>query len=101
MKTIETKAVISAQDSTGATFAQVAQKLNHLENTAASAGSRVGAVSAGLEGTLARSTRALGVASMAGSVVGGMALHASLKTYENVDDARRAVKALLEQTEAQ
>ncbi|MGD9657400.1 MAG: hypothetical protein AB7U61_07125 [Methylocystis sp.] len=40
-RTIETKAVISAQDKTGATFAAVAQKLRNIENTASAASRRM------------------------------------------------------------
>ena len=43
-KTIETKAIIRAQDKTGATFAQVAQKLRGLEQTAAGASRRMDSV---------------------------------------------------------
>ena len=43
LKTIETRAVISAQDKTGATFAEVAQKLKRMESAANEAGRRVGA----------------------------------------------------------
>lgn len=48
VKTIETRAVISAQDRTGATFASVANKLRSLESTAASATRRLDRVSAGM-----------------------------------------------------
>jgi hypothetical protein len=41
MKTIETKAVISAEDRTGQTFAAVSAKMKGLEQTAARAGERV------------------------------------------------------------
>jgi hypothetical protein len=41
VKTIETRAIISAQDQTGATFSQVAQKLKQVENAAQKASSTV------------------------------------------------------------
>lgn len=47
-RTIETKAVISAQDKTGATFSAVAQKLRGLEQTAASASRRMDSVARGM-----------------------------------------------------
>jgi TP901 family phage tail tape measure protein len=47
-RTIETRAVISAQDKTGATFAQVASKLKGLENNAASASRRMDSLARGM-----------------------------------------------------
>lgn len=47
-KTIETKAIISAQDRTGATFAQVAQKLKGMEAAAAQASRRMDAMTRGM-----------------------------------------------------
>jgi len=47
-KTIETRAVISAQDRTGNTFAAVAQKLRGLEQNAASASRRMDSVARGM-----------------------------------------------------
>jgi hypothetical protein len=41
VKTITTKAIIEAQDQTGATFAQIAKKLQGMEAQAASAGKRL------------------------------------------------------------
>jgi hypothetical protein len=41
VKTIETRAIISAQDQTGATFSQVAQKLKQVENAAQKASTTV------------------------------------------------------------
>jgi hypothetical protein len=111
LKTLETRAIISAQDKTGATFAQIAQKLKAVENAAAHASQRAAGVSAHVSGSLAQSNRAFAAAAAAGSVIGGLAVraaneaghavHAALTTYESVDDSRRAVKALLEQSEAE
>jgi TP901 family phage tail tape measure protein len=48
VKTIETRAVISAQDRTGSTFSQVGQKLRGLENNAISASRRMDALARGM-----------------------------------------------------
>ncbi len=48
VKTIETKAIISAQDKTGATFSAVAQKLRGMENAAASASRRMDGLARGM-----------------------------------------------------
>lgn len=53
-KTIETRAVISAQDKTGQTFAQVAQKLRGLEQNAAAASRRMDSVARGMSAVGAR-----------------------------------------------
>jgi hypothetical protein len=48
LKTIETRAVISAQDKTGTTFAQVAQKLKGMEAAAAHVSRRMDSVARGM-----------------------------------------------------
>ncbi len=48
VKTIETRAVISAQDRTGATFSQVAQKLRGVENVASGLQRRLDGVARGM-----------------------------------------------------
>jgi TP901 family phage tail tape measure protein len=48
VKVIETKAIISAQDRTGATFAAVAAKLRGMENAAASASRRMDGLARGM-----------------------------------------------------
>jgi hypothetical protein len=47
-KTIETRAIISAQDKTGSTFAQVAQKLRGIGDTASSVNKRIDGVARGM-----------------------------------------------------
>jgi hypothetical protein len=111
LKTIETRAIVSAEDKTGATFSQIAQKLRGLEDTAARAGRQSAAVSKNVSGALAQSNRAFAAAAAAGSVIGTLAVraaarasgavHEALTTYESVDDSRRLVKALLEQSEGE
>lgn len=48
LKTIETRTIISAQDRTGATFSQVAQKLRSMEDGAARASKRMDALAGGM-----------------------------------------------------
>jgi TP901 family phage tail tape measure protein len=63
IKTIETKAIISAQDKTGATFAEIAQKLKNMEGVAKRASQTAGYVSASVGSNLGGiSTRVRAVA---------------------------------------
>jgi len=92
-RTIETKAIISASDQTGSTFAAVAQKLKHMENSAKSAqkglaaASRMGAETAGIS---AKASMAAGAAlsssglstfvmGAAGALASGAAAHAMIE----------------------
>jgi len=110
-KTIETKAIISASDQTGATFAHIAEKLKGIESAATAASKKSAAVGQNVSGALAKSNRAFAAATGASVIIGnlatravseaGSAVHAALATYSSVDDSRRAVKALIEQTESQ
>jgi hypothetical protein len=93
LKTIETKAIISAQDKTGATFSAVAQKLKKMEDTAhaasrgvrAAARAGVAAESASSKAYLAAGAglRAAGlesfVAGAATALASGAAAHALVK----------------------
>lgn len=72
LKTIETRAIISAQDKTGATFAQVAQKLRGLEATAMQASRRVDSMARGMSDVWIKQQQHLDVARrMASSVAPG------------------------------
>jgi hypothetical protein len=62
VKTIETKAIISAQDQTGATFAQVAQKLKAMEGAAQRANSRVNSVNSNIKSVGVAASAAVGAA---------------------------------------
>jgi hypothetical protein len=68
VKTIETRAIISAQDRTGSTFSQVANKLRGLENTAAAASRRMDNIARGMSGVGTRMRdRAIETAMVAGA----------------------------------
>jgi hypothetical protein len=80
LKTIETKAIISAQDQTGATFAEVAQKLRNMEGVAkrasetagrvgVSVGSSMGGISTRVQAAT-RSINAMGLAIAGLTVIG-------------------------------
>jgi hypothetical protein len=70
LKTIETKAVISAQDQTGTTFAQVAQKLRQMEDRAASAGKKLASTTKAVETARAASGKAAGASQIVGGAAG-------------------------------
>jgi hypothetical protein len=93
VKTIETKAIISAQDQTGATFAQVAQKLKAMEGATQRANGRVNAVNSNLNGTMQRQ----GAMTAAGAAVGAAALIAAERGIDKVSElARRTAETYKE-----
>lgn len=87
VKTIETRAVISAQDKTGATFAQVAQKLKQMEGVAKRANAHV-AASAGRVAAAQGRVAAIpaGVKAVAGVVAATGVVHGISKAlHANAD----------------
>jgi hypothetical protein len=111
LRTIETKAVISAQDQTGTTFAQVAQKLKQMENAAERASGRVAAVNANLGQVAQRRTAMTAASAMVGAASVMVAergiakvsqlASAAAQTYRTYDDLRRYQKAILGITDEQ
>jgi hypothetical protein len=92
-RVIETKAIISAQDQTGATFAQVAQKLKAMEGAAQRANGRVNAVNSNLSSTMQRQ----GAMTAAGAAVGAAALMAAERGIDKVSElARRTAETYRE-----
>lgn len=91
VKTIETRAVISAQDKTGSTFSQVAQKLRGVEQAAARA-SRAAAGSTRTIGDLSRVAGGnAGRAGVTSTIVTGAAIYAAHKTAEKAREIIHAV----------
>jgi hypothetical protein len=109
VKTIETRAIVSAQDHTGNTFSQIAQKLKAMEDTAKAAGRSMGATTrvAANSGEAVRRTlheqqrvgnamaSAAGVAALVASHKLKEVARNSVETYKHFDDLVRYQRAVM------
>jgi len=87
LKTIETKAIISAQDQTGTTFQQISEKIKRMEFTAeraSQASSKIGTSFAGLDAKAAKAAASIGV-------IGAAATLAASKAVSAVDGLAKSI----------